>query len=368
MVANSFVTFLAVLSYLVPIILAQANNETCAAVLFVYFGPGGEIVSFALSEDGRHFNTLNSGKPIPALMPSINGTSIRDPFVRKSPADNKWHMVATNGQGFGGTDTILHWSSSDLISWSQEQRLPVMAKFINDVAYDWAPEWVWDSARQEHVVFWATQWKTGQGHFNSSCSNNLTSRFAFWAVTTKDFQTYSDPFILYDPHCMTSWYAPMHYGDGGIDGDILQGPDGMYHFYYKDSRAPEPTGVDPMQKTSGIRIAKTQDVQTWDTAPLAPIVGPWGTEGPELLVVNDTIHLYFDCSFQPTPPGYPRPPYGLAIAKYPDLADPSAWVTVPGSCTGDNASSVSFPKGATHGSFVCVTMSEYEALLKSFPP
>eukprot|EP00661_Eupelagonemidae_sp_cell13_P004754 gene4754-3919_t len=54
-------------------------------------------------------------------------------------------MVATNGQHGGTRDNILLWSSADLVHWSTERELPVMAKYKEDMANLWAPEWVWDA-------------------------------------------------------------------------------------------------------------------------------------------------------------------------------------------------------------------------------
>ena len=309
--------------------LPMGGGSGCAGVLFVLFGPHGEQVQFALSRDGRVFENLNhNGTPVAALLPR-NGTSVRDPFVRRSPGDNLYHLVATNGAGFGNTPTILHWSSPDLVQWSPQATLAVMAPLAADLAYTWAPEWVWDAERGEHIVFWATQWRAGREHFAARCTNSNTARFTFWAVRTADWRTFSAPFELYDPACVPNDYAPDQYGDGGIDGDLwLDSATGSYLLFYKDSRAPKPTGVGPMQLTSGVRLAVSQphNATGFTAAPNATLIGPWGTEGPELLLVNDTRHLYFDCSFQPTPPGYPRPPYGLATAPASaPLTDPTIW-------------------------------------------
>ena len=78
-------------------------------------------------------------------------------------------------------------------------------------------------------------------------------------------------------------------------------------------------------------------------------------------------HRYFDCTFQPTPAGYKRPPFGVATARAPDgYSNPDAWTTLPGSCTGNNNASVEFPFDATHGSFRCITSSERDALVNAF--
>jgi hypothetical protein len=279
-----------------PMVAATSGtgSSDCSAVLFTYFGgTGGETAKFALSADSRHFVELNGGNPISDLAPA-NGTSIRDPFLRRSPLDGRYYLVSTNGAGFGGTDTILMWSSANLVDWSAQAVLPVMANFAEDMSRLWAPEWVFDEERQEYLVFWATHWKEGRGHFGSECDNPELGRFTFCGAYTKDWDTFSDAFPLYDPACKKAWFAPDAYGDGGIDGDIARGPDGRYYLFYKDSRAPNSTGVGPMQQTSGTRVAWTanlSDPGAWSPPGNGALLGPWGTEGPELLRVNGSLRM-----------------------------------------------------------------------------
>ena len=86
-------------------------------------------------------------------------------------------------------------------------------------------------------------------------------------------------------------------------------------------------------------------------------------------VNKTTLFLFFDCSFQPfDKQKWPKPPYGVATAKYPDgFKDPSTWRTIPGSCTGNNTKNVDFPVGATQGSFICVNEQQYQAILAKWP-
>lgn len=69
------------------------------------------------------------------------------------------------------------------------------------------------------------------------------------------------------------------------------------------------------------------------------------------------------------PPGYSRAPYDVSVAPFPaGLSSPAVWTTVPGSCTGDHPENVTFPRGATHGSFVCVDSVQIVELEQAFPP
>jgi hypothetical protein len=209
----------------------------------------------------------------------------------------------------------------------------------------------------------------------AGCDNhtNIDRRHLFWSARTTDWEQFSAPEMLFDPSCTAASYSPMNYSEGGIDGDITRAPDGRYHMVYKDGRSPHKTDVTTLQRTSGARMTVSTDLKHWSVP--TPAVGlfgtPWGIEGPELLVVNQsTMHLYYDCAWHKLPPDsgspYPNPPYGVSTAAHPQgFTDAAAWTMVEGSCTAwqKNASAeVRFPGGATQGGFICVSEKEYHAL------
>ena len=359
-----------------------STTATCDALLFVYFTEDLRA-HFALSDrsDSFKFKTVNSGEPIPELAVLPPGDSVRDPYVARA-TDGVYRMVATNGKNTGGgtgtTDTILLSESNDLLNWTAWREIPVMAPYKDDIRHTWAPEWVYDVQAEEYVIFWATDWKPGHEHFEPRCDHANLRRFSFWAVRTRDWQFFSEPSLMVDPQCMVASFAPMQYGDGGIDGTIFyDDTTGKYSLFYKDTRAPTDTvDFDTLQHTSGIRVAATSDLSdptSWTPQPFPAngTVGPWGTEGPELIrPIDNSLQIFFDCSFQPTPPGYPRPPYGVAVAPFPDgLTTSLAWKTVEGSCVGrgDSESLVDFPMGATHGGFLCVSAAQAAAIASKWP-
>jgi len=343
----------------------DGDAENCSGVLFAYFTKKLRV-QFALSRDGQRFAALAGGGPIPEL---AAGELVRDPFVRQSPGTGHYHMVATNAGGFGGTPSILTWSSPDLLEWQPQRVVPIMQAYATSLSHLWAPEWIWDEQRQRHLIYFAVQWFPGHGHFDPRCSNKNQDRFAFWGVHTEDFQNFSEPFPLYDPHCYTDWYAGSSYGLGGIDGHILRLPEGGYRLFFKDSRAPEQTDVRTLQRTSGIRVASSTDLLRWDSAPSGAILGPWGVEGPELLKVRGAYHLYFDCTFWPKL-GHTRTPYGMAVlsssSAAADFERSSKWEVQRGSCTGDAPESVAFPEEATHGSFLCLSEGAWDRLVRKW--
>ena len=200
----------------------------------------------------------------------------------------------------------------------------------------WAPEWIWDRAAEEYVVFWTTRWlpNVTQPHFDPSCTNKNPARFAQWHTRTKDWQTFTPPSVLIDMHCMVEAVAPMALGDGGYDCDIVYNEaDSLYHAYFKSMQAPtlkidgKPWSDSNVQRWSGVHTVSSPDLKNWSLPLPRPqgsspeMLGMWGAEGPEILIVNDTMHLYFDCSFQPFDKSkWPRPPYGVATAPYPQGA------------------------------------------------
>lgn len=273
----------------------------------------------------------------------------------------------------GRSPDILYWESTNLVSWSPMRRLPVMESLKDDIIFTWAPEWVWDEERKEYLVFWATFFRHWQGTAGCDNHTNIDRRHLFWSSRTTDWKTFTAPEMLFDPSCTSATFSPMNYSEGGIDGDILRAPNGIYHMVYKDGRSPERTDVDALQRTSGARMTSSTDLKHWSTpVPSVALFGtPWGIEGPELLTINETkMHLYYDCAWHKLPSGsgdpYPNPPYGVSIAPYPHgFTDASAWKVAPGSCTAwrhNQTAQVRFPGGATQGGFICLSEQEYVRL------
>ena len=145
-----------------------------------------------------------------------------------------------------------------------------------------------------------------------------------------------------------------------------QDENGVWTMVFKDARG----SGEPVR---GIRsaVSSTGRVEgPYLDATISPLLAPTLVEAPEAVFFPDPSApdvarwlLYYDCSFMPIPSGWPRPPYGVSVS--PTLANHS-WMQVPGACTG-NSNQTAFPKGATHGSFLCVSNSTLKALLAAFP-
>src|SRR5690606_10115038 len=80
-----------------------------------------------------------------------NDKLMRDPCIIRG-ADGKFHMVWTvswNEKGIG------YASSEDLLYWSEQQFVPVMAHEPN-ARNTWAPELTYDEKKKEYMIYWAT--------------------------------------------------------------------------------------------------------------------------------------------------------------------------------------------------------------------
>jgi hypothetical protein len=334
---------------------AAPSDGACRNLLTAFF-TSDESLYYAVSTDGLAWQPLNGYRAV--LNTTVPATSIRDPYAARGP-DGTYRLVATNGHEFGGTTTILTWTSADLVTWSAEHVVDVMGEAffpgaqITDV---WAPEWRFDPVSGQYMVFWAARGDNLTAWLPGPCSAPGVNpqRFVFFASLTPDFVTFAQPAVLFDPGCNIT-----DTGDGGIDGDIAIDEAGRPVMIYKDARGANET-------VRGIRIAASLSglvTGPYSDASEGPLLATL-VEAPEAVYFGDQWLLYYDCSFRPTPPGYPRPPYGVSVS--PHLA-PNNFTVVPGACSDTNPA-LAFPKGMTHGSFLCLTDDELAPVLAAFPP
>ena len=176
---------------LILILLVSLFN--CASKKEVYLftsfrEPATEGLYLAYSEDGYHWEDLKG----PYLKPEAGASKImRDPSIVKGK-DNIYHMVWTTdwkgGNGFG------YASSKDLINWSEQQYIPVMAH-EPDVVNVWAPEIFYDEDEDRYIIIWAS---TIPFRFEKGIEDENNNHRMYY-VTTKDFKTFSDTKLFLDP-------------------------------------------------------------------------------------------------------------------------------------------------------------------------
>ena len=152
-------------------------------------------------------------------------------------------------------------SSSDLIHWSPQRALPVMAN-EPECQTCWAPELFDEHDRGRFSIVWS-----------SSIRGKFDGGKRAYATTTADFQAFTPSRLFFDP------------GFTVIDETIVPF-DGKYRLIFKDERDT------PAGKTLRFAVGDTME-------------GPWGTpskpftrrmvEGPTWLFVGHRSLVYFDC-------------------------------------------------------------------------
>ena len=280
--------------------------------LFVYFEGNGQTgVYYALSRDGYNWGPLNAGKPW--LKPEKTGELMRDPFVARGP-DGLFHMVWT---WEWRTPRIGYANSRDLVRWSPQREIPVMAG-VAGVRNVWAPEVYWDRKHSRWMLIWSS---TVDGRFPET-AGTVTSggNHRIYSMTTRDFREFSQPKVFFDP------------GYPVIDATILE-TKGKFHLIFKDERDK------PLRKQ--MLIASGPSIE----GPWSDITGPFTenwTEGPSALRLGAADVIYFD---------HYRAPLFSGAARSRDLKN---WTAI--------SEKVKFPAGAKHGGFLRITAKEASKL------
>lgn len=294
-------------AYLISVLCFLASHAKAKDYfLFSYFiEPAKSGVYYALSSDGYHWSPLNGGNPV--IAPQYPGELTRDIFITRGP-DKRFHAVWTWGWR---EKSIGYAESEDLVHWSKQQRIPLMAAVPNTV-HTWAPEIYWDEAKSKWLITWSS---IAEGE----------SRNRIYSSFTTDFVAFSKPDVFFDP------------GYDVIDATILNAKS-RYYLIFKDQ-----TKTPLLYK---LRIAQGPRLE-----------GPWAhisdtlteswSEGPSALKVSQGYFIYYD-HYRAVP--------GHETIRYEAIhsSDLKHWVPV--------TEQVSFPKGSKHGSFLKITRQEAERL------
>lgn len=304
---------------MLPIILGFGSFFTFAQPadsvhLFSYFkGNGEDGLHLAFSEDGFKWKALNNDQSF--LKPLLSKDKLmRDPCIIQGP-DGFFHMVWTVSWKDGG---IGYARSADLINWSEQQYLPVMAHEPTTLNA-WAPEITYDSRKKRYVIYWAS---TIPGRFTAGeTSGDDKYNHRMYFVSTRNFKKFSKTKVLYNRDFNV------------IDATIV--PNGKnYIMFLKDETR------NPPQKN--IRIAISNKMDKGYSAAGKPITGDYWAEGPTVLKKDGNWLVYFD--------KYRNHQYGAVQSN--DLEN---WVDV--------SEKLEFPKGIRHGTVFTVSKAQYNRLL-----
>jgi len=278
------------------------------AYLFTSFhGNGEDGLRFLYSFDG--YQWLNV--PGTFLKPRVGPSKLmRDPSLARGP-DGTWHLAWTTGwrgdQGFG------HASSKDLVHWSPQQFVPVMAHEPTTVNV-WAPELYYDDEEQLFVICWAS---TIPGRFPDGEEEHENNHRMYY-TTTRDFHEFAPSKLFIQP------------GFSVIDGTIVRDGE-RYVLVHKDNTRPQ----------LNLRVAFGDS----PTGPWRDVSAPFTekfTEGPSVLRVDNKWLIYYDA--------YRKSIYGAVETK-----DFKTFVDV--------TDQVSFPPLHKHGTVVRVARTDVDRLL-----
>lgn len=234
------------------------------AYLFAYFTRNGEDgLHLAGSTDGYRWEKLGSGS---FLTPTVGQSKLmRDPCIVRG-TDDVFHMVWTCGWN---ERAIGYASSKDLITWSAQRALPVMAHEPTALNA-WAPEIAWIAAERHYLVYWSS---TISGRFPGDDVGDGQYNHRIYATTTRDFVTFTPTALFYDP------------GFSVIDATMLHAQGRDWLLVKDETRHPP---------KKHLQLAQRGPDGTFG-APAAPFTPPglW-TEGPTVLQVGGDTIVYYD--------------------------------------------------------------------------
>ncbi len=230
--------------------------------IFVHFigeQADGEQVYFSVSEDGLHFRDLNGGQPV--LRSHLGDGGVRDPFLVRHPQTGRYYLIATDlcihrRKSWGsaveaGSRDLIVWESEDLIRWAGPRAVTVG---VADAGCVWAPEAVFDEARGEFFVFWASAVQQ---------EGDPERKQRIYGAYTADFIRFTEPFL----------YAENV--NHLIDMNIVR-EGGWYYRFVKD------------ETTKTIRMERMRTLSgPAEPMPCALLDGLYGVEGPECYPLPD---------------------------------------------------------------------------------
>lgn len=291
---------------------AREGQGEETAYLFSSFGGERDGLLLAHSDDLYTWREI----PGPHLKPTIGDNVMRDPFIMMGP-DNTIHMVWTTGWG---RRDIGYAKTRDLINWSEQKLIPVMVgkpKTRNC----WAPKIFYDEAEKQWQIIWST-W-LDDGTFGPPEKPHTSKQHRIFYVTTKDFENFSGPKLLFDP------------GYSCIDAYLLKDGKG-YLLFFKDERYNDSEVFTPAHQN--IRMARGKNPYGPFGLISEPITGKgpgkWHNEGPCAIKLRDEYFVFYDHHSGDT---Y----FGAVVSR-----DLKIWVDV--------SEKMNFPKGFKHGSIIRV--------------
>ncbi len=198
-----------------------AAEPPCEAYLFAYFEGSGESdlkeqLRFAVSDDGFNWKALNHNAPVISSDTIALTGGIRDPHILRGE-NGDYYMVTTDmntvRNGWGSNPGIVMLSSNDLISWSHAtvNLSKDFPEHFSDAYWVWAPQTIYDPEVKKYMIYFTLR--------REDASKGLVT---YYAYANSDFSGFEgEPKVLFRAK------------DGCIDNDIVKGPDGRWHMFFK---------------------------------------------------------------------------------------------------------------------------------------
>jgi hypothetical protein len=234
-----------------------------------YFTDADEALHLAYSHDGERFATVNDGRPV--LRGTVGTGRLRDPFIGMGP-DGLFHLLATDGWT---SPCIVHATSADLLTWSDQELVPVMAD-VDGAHNAWAPEFFLDRGTGLYHLIWSSVVEPGSTAQGRDFEHNGQDH-RIWHCTTEDFRTFSAPDVFFDP------------GHSVIDATVRELDSGGFLMAFKDER-----GSNDLATAHKDIHLTTFDIPGGPYASPSGPVTPSVVEGPSIFRRGDEWVIIFD--------------------------------------------------------------------------
>lgn len=239
---------------------ACTEKENEVYMFTSFHEPATDGLRLLYSFDGRNWTDFDTTFLTPKAGPS---SLMRDPSMVQGP-DGTFHLVWTTGWrgdlGFG------YASSKDLVNWSEQQFVPIMAYDTATVNL-WAPELYYEEETGEYIIAWAS---TIPYKFPKGIEDEKNNHRMYY-TKTKDFKSFSDPKLFCEP------------GFSVIDAVIVKRAKEDYVLVLKDNTRPN--------RNLKISFGKTP-IGPWTEAS-EPFTGNF-VEGPTVLKLDNAWYIFCD--------------------------------------------------------------------------
>lgn len=252
--------------------LGGAARGADQVLLFSYFvGDSTDGLHLARSEDGLNWTAVGGGRSF--LTPMVGENKLmRDPCLILGP-DGVFRMVWTTS--WTGK-TIGYASSPDLVHWSPQAAIPVMAREPKTVNC-WAPVVAYDPSRRDYIIIWAS---TVPGRFanadeRATPAGKPVRNHRIYFTTTTNFENFAPTSLYFNP------------GFSVIDATLAENDEGGWLLFAKnETEVPKPAKY--------IYMARAETPEGMLSRPSAAINGNYWAEGPTAIKIGGDWYVYFD--------------------------------------------------------------------------